>query len=645
MRERVVVFCLGLVCWGWACVWAQPKVPSRVRFADLRLHLSSSAQREIQQKVDKLVLAGGNSVEVKTRRAEMYFPIIERVFEEEDLPEDFKYLAIQESALIGNAVSSANAVGFWQFKIPAAKEVGLRIDHYVDERKHIVFSTRGAARYLKRNNFFYSNWVYALTAYNTGRGGAEAYIEEKYLGKKEMKISKRTHWYVKTFLAHVIAFREELTHRPKKKPLYLLEYHQGGGKTLNSIAQKFDLQTAALAKYNLWLKKGKVPEDYVVLVPSKELRKLPNPARKKRSHAKALAKKKHPKARLLTHPMVVNIKKRLAPSYLYSVRVNGLRAIISRKRERMSDLVARSGLLEKRFLAYNDLSLRFAVRKSILAPNPGQVYYLERKKGRAHIHYHVVRRGENWWSISQDYGLRAKKLALRNRMSYEEDTLKAGMVLWLRKTRPRYMGQEFYEDILEPVIKHAIDTVQKVKADTVRVEPKDSARYVGMYPHWMEEGQTLYGVSRAYGVTVEEIMAWNDIDDPNNLPIGTKVYLNIVPPDTTVIVPVFRERVPYDSLVKERERLLTELRLWQADSTRRAQMPNSPLVSTPPPPTESKRLVHVVGSGETLYGIAQHYGVSVEEIMKLNSKEDDYSLRAGEELLIREGEEGEEREE
>jgi len=127
--------------------------------------------------------------------------------QEENVPDDFKYLVIQESALIPDAISSANAVGFWQFKESSGQEVGLRIDRNIDERMNVVSATRGACRYLKTNNFYYDNWLYALLAYNTGRGGAETHIDSRHFGDKKMEINKHTHWYVKKYLAHKIAFQ------------------------------------------------------------------------------------------------------------------------------------------------------------------------------------------------------------------------------------------------------------------------------------------------------------------------------------------------------------------------------------------------------------------------------------------------------
>ena len=75
------------------------------------------------------------------------------ILKENGIPDDFKYLAIQESGFISDAVSSSNAVGFWQFKKLTADEVGLRVDRKIDERQNIVTSSRGAAKYLQKNNF------------------------------------------------------------------------------------------------------------------------------------------------------------------------------------------------------------------------------------------------------------------------------------------------------------------------------------------------------------------------------------------------------------------------------------------------------------------------------------------------------------
>ena len=188
------------ISWGQA-----PKVPSKMEFAGIKLKITEAAKREIQSDVDALT-ANAKYFNAKAERAALYMPIVERIFAEEGLPDDFKYLAIQESGFISDAVSTSNAVGFWQFKKLTAQEVGLRVDRKIDERQNIEASTRGAAKYLQKNNFYFNNWLHALQAYQMGAGGAMDVLGEKGSGVHHMTIDKKTYWYVKKFLAHKVAF-------------------------------------------------------------------------------------------------------------------------------------------------------------------------------------------------------------------------------------------------------------------------------------------------------------------------------------------------------------------------------------------------------------------------------------------------------
>ncbi|MGM0375239.1 MAG: transglycosylase SLT domain-containing protein [Bacteroidota bacterium] len=103
------------------------------------------------------------------KRANKYFPIIEPILEEEGVPEDFKYLALAESALIMRARSHAGAVGPWQFLRGAARDYGLEVNSEVDERYHLEKSTRAACRFLKSSNEKFGSWTLAAAAYNAGR--------------------------------------------------------------------------------------------------------------------------------------------------------------------------------------------------------------------------------------------------------------------------------------------------------------------------------------------------------------------------------------------------------------------------------------------------------------------------------------------
>lgn len=100
-------------------------------------------------------------------RADTYFPMIEQILAEEGVPDELKYLAVAESALIPDNRSPVSAIGMWQFMAATGRAMGLRIDEFVDERRDPVKATRAAARHLKELYEYYGNdWLVALSGYN-----------------------------------------------------------------------------------------------------------------------------------------------------------------------------------------------------------------------------------------------------------------------------------------------------------------------------------------------------------------------------------------------------------------------------------------------------------------------------------------------
>lgn len=96
--------------------------------------------------------------------------MFEEIIAENKMPDDLKYLAVAESALI-QALSSKNALGMWQFMKPTGKKMGLLCGNYVDERKHPEMSTRAAMNYLKEGFERHGNWLVTLAGYNMGQYG------------------------------------------------------------------------------------------------------------------------------------------------------------------------------------------------------------------------------------------------------------------------------------------------------------------------------------------------------------------------------------------------------------------------------------------------------------------------------------------
>jgi membrane-bound lytic murein transglycosylase D len=132
---------------------------------------------EIMERIDREFLVNtywqSNAI-LLLKRAHKYFPIIEPILAEHNIPDDFKYLAVAESGL-QNVVSSAGATGFWQFMKTTAREYGMEVNENVDERYHLEKSTEAACKYLQRSYKKYGSWTLAAASYNTGPGSLDRY--------------------------------------------------------------------------------------------------------------------------------------------------------------------------------------------------------------------------------------------------------------------------------------------------------------------------------------------------------------------------------------------------------------------------------------------------------------------------------------
>src|SRR5690606_12426989 len=103
-----------------------------------------TANRVVERALNDLLQNRGSVMQAWLGRSEIYFPMIEKIFEEEGVPDELKYLAVGESGLNPNAGSPASAMGMRQFMAATARGEGLRVNNWVDERRDPEKATRAA---------------------------------------------------------------------------------------------------------------------------------------------------------------------------------------------------------------------------------------------------------------------------------------------------------------------------------------------------------------------------------------------------------------------------------------------------------------------------------------------------------------------
>lgn len=133
-----------------------------------------------------------------------YFNLIDNILSQYGLPRELKYVAVIESNLKTGATSWVGAAGPWQFMPETARQYGLVVNGYIDERRDYVKSTHAAARYLLNSYKIYHDWLLVLASYNGGLGNVNKAIRNsgsKNFWSLQYYLPGESRNYVKKFIA------------------------------------------------------------------------------------------------------------------------------------------------------------------------------------------------------------------------------------------------------------------------------------------------------------------------------------------------------------------------------------------------------------------------------------------------------------
>ncbi len=260
---------------------ASPAIPSHVSFAGDKISLDRADMYErFDRELTTMAYTHGTML-LTLKRANKYFPEIIPVLKSNGIPEDLVYLACIESNLNPRAVSGAGAAGLWQFMPATAKEYGLEVNDYVDERYHTVKSTEAACRYLKNAYVKYGNWESTAASYNAGMGRISRELEAQQAESAyDLYLNEQTSRYIfrllamKSIMKHPSRFGFKLSATQLYNPV---EYEE------KEVSEPIDDWCAwaadngtnflTLKELNPWIRSKKLPnkenKKYMVRIPVK----------------------------------------------------------------------------------------------------------------------------------------------------------------------------------------------------------------------------------------------------------------------------------------------------------------------------------------------------------------------------------------
>ncbi|MES2795702.1 MAG: LysM peptidoglycan-binding domain-containing protein [Bacteroidota bacterium] len=638
-KKRILSILISLVYSFCSYSQTLPAVPKRITMFDLNIVLEENTRKTIEKEMGFLA-SKKVYVDAKLAKMSIYFPIIETIFEQEGIPKEFKYLCAQESSFIADAVSTSNAVGFWQFKSGTAIDYGLRVDDMVDERKNIVASTRAAAYYLKKNNKTYQNWVSTLLSYRLGLTGAKNQIPADWTNASEITIGNDIDWYVIRNIAHFIYFENELAHfAPNGSYLHL--YNTASGKTFSAIAEELQIEEQELRKENSWCKTDIVPSDknYTVVKLIKKDQKVPVLAQTSAINKPFFDIE-------IGYPILKIDERKSKKTGNIFYTINGKDGILSIADDTPQSLAERSGLKLQYLISYNDLDKTSSIK-------PQMVYYLEKKNRKAKVPKHTVKKGQNVWLVSQMYGIRESRLLRLNRMK-KSDALQEGRVLNMMVKRGRKEEIEFIrkpfenEQLPNEAPRIIVDNptrtfptkttvpVQEIDLTFDKTEKMEASTFSEPVLTTYSGNQQMKVIVRDMGELNESKIMNSETNDVESSNSNSK-YIIVKPGEN-----LFNISKKYNVLVTDLKRTngLVTNNVEVGQKLVLPQTKDNDLETISTTTTKmtfknesSKMKTHIVEPGETLYRVSVIYKVSVDKLKQINQLTDN-TISVGQKLII-----------
>lgn len=455
-------------------------------------------------------------------RSTKYLAFMQEELKKAGLPLDLAYLSMIESGFNPKAYSKAQAVGLWQFMNGTGKQYDLRVDTYVDERRHVEKSTKAAVAFLADLYRDFGDWHLAVAAYNGGPGRVQTGLNKYGVTSfwdlaKEQYLPLETKRYVPKLIAAIIIAKE-----PEKYGFTQIAYADrlrydtltvGPNLSLEALALISGSPLQTIINLNLELSKGKTPPNisrYTVKIPLA---------------TKELASK--------------NL------SRLHQVATTTYKTHTVSKKDTLASVCKKYGISRTTLLKANKLrSNKLIAGKNLRIPYSTTSYKLLSDNEPAAIAasgenaiLHRIKSGETLGQIAARYNVSTaeimawnslnnpKKLQIGQQLSIrgsEEST--SAPVLTLAATKDKKLLTE-----QQPVVAKATDSSVPVLAARPKIVHKVPSQKPAENSNWymVKRGDTLWRIAQKFNVQPTHIQRWNNLKSANLQP-GTRLKLSDV---------------------------------------------------------------------------------------------------------------------
>jgi len=546
------------------------------------------------------------------RRSGKYRDGMLRILKEEGMPLELINLAMIESGFYAQAYSRASAVGFWQFIESTGKIYGLRIDWWADERKDPEASTRAAARHLRDLYESLDSWPLALAGYNWGQRHVERAVKLAHSRDYwDLNINRETANYVPKFMAACIIMKDPARYGFKfeyDQPLLYEDIDVEPKTHLGAIADVCGVDTSYVLELNPHLIRGCAPDgdaSYPVRIPEGMVEVC--------------------RAGLAGMPREERIASTfLTPTIKHKVRHG----------ETLSGIASRYGASVSEITSANSIRNRNRIRIGQVLTIPGGDF-----RGPAdRPGIHVVRKNETLSSIAGRYGVRVRDIERWNSLS-SRDLIYPGQKLVLEAGQVRDGSGLVHrvspgETLSGIAGKYDVSLKEILAANDLRsdsrIYPDQKIRIPGAslpaagnstVLYKVKSGDTISGIASAYDVSTGAILAANDLGRTSRIYPGQEIVVPVTGGTAScgngLVHEVKRGESIY-SIARKYSMSCEEVMDMNDLSASSIIYPGQMItVSRGSSPSSSVKH-HTVSSGETISVIAERYGVTTREVLKLN---------------------------